>query len=332
MRLERLSLLNFKNITECELLPSEGINCIVGSNGAGKTNVVDAIHYLSMSKSSLPMTDGQSVLHGTDFFMLSGDYTTDGDMGVTVTCGFKKGGGKSLKFCGKEYERLADHIGVVPVVMVSPSDGALVVEAAEERRRWLNAFISQLDRTYLDATMRYNRILAERNTLLKQGECMMPELLDILDERLAEQGEKVAATRRDVLSRLAPIVERLYAAIAGAARGAGHVCAPSLWQKVIARCTHLRPDLAAYEKNRQALYEGLISMGYEVAKPDGAFYLFVKAPGGDANEFSDLAKKKDLLLVPGDGFGCPGYFRICYCVSYDMIQRSLPVFKELIKE
>ena len=215
MRLERLSLLNFKNITECELLPSEGINCIVGSNGAGKTNVVDAIHYLSMSKSSLPMTDGQSVLHGTDFFMLSGDYTTDGDMGVTVTCGFKKGSGKSLKFCGKEYERLADHIGVVPVVMVSPSDGALVVEAAEERRRWLNAFISQLDRTYLDATMRYNRILAERNTLLKQGECMMPELLDILDERLAEQGEKVAATRRDVLSRLAPIVERLYAAIAG---------------------------------------------------------------------------------------------------------------------
>lgn len=215
MRLERLSLLNFKNITECELLPSEGINCIVGSNGAGKTNVVDAIHYLSMSKSSLPMTDGQSVLHGAEFFMLSGDYTTDGEMGVTVTCGFKKGAGKSLKFCGKEYERLADHIGVVPVVMVSPSDGALVVEAAEERRRWLNAFVSQLDHAYLDATMRYNRILAERNTLLKQGEMMPQELLDILDERLAEQGERVAATRREVLERLAPIVERLYGQIAG---------------------------------------------------------------------------------------------------------------------
>lgn len=122
----------------------------------------------------------------------------------------------------------------------------------------------------------------------------------------------------------------LYAAVAGAARSAGHVCAPSLWQKVIARCAGLRPDLQAYDRNRKALYEGLTAMGYEMAKPDGAFYLFIKAPGGDANAFSEKAKEHDLLLVPGDGFGCPGYFRICYCVSYDMIQRSLPVFRALI--
>ena len=126
--------------------------------------------------------------------------------------------------------------------------------------------------------------------------------------------------------------KRLYAAIAGAARSAGHVCAPSLWQKVIARCTHLRPDLEAYDRNRKLLYEGLTAMGYEMAKPDGAFYLFIKAPGGDAGYFSELAKKKDLLVVPGAGFGCPEYFRICYCVSEDMIKRSLPVFAELIKE
>ena len=124
----------------------------------------------------------------------------------------------------------------------------------------------------------------------------------------------------------------LYAAVAGAARGMGHVCAPSLWQKVIARCASLRPDLDAYDRNRKALYDGLVNAGYEVAKPDGAFYLFVKAPGGDAVRFSELAKKKDLLLVPGDGFGCPGYFRLCYCVSYDRIIRSLPVFKALIEE
>ena len=123
----------------------------------------------------------------------------------------------------------------------------------------------------------------------------------------------------------------LYAAVAGAARACGHVCALSLWQKVIARCAHLRPDLAAYDKNRKALYEGLTEMGYEMAKPDGAFYLFIKAPGGDANEFSERAKAKDLLVVPGDGFGCPGYFRICYCVSYEMIQKSLPVFRALIE-
>ena len=123
----------------------------------------------------------------------------------------------------------------------------------------------------------------------------------------------------------------LYAAVAGAARACGHVCAPSLWQKVIARCAQLRPDLDSYDRNRKALYEGLTAMGYEMAKPDGAFYLFIKAPGGDANAFSEKAKQKDLLLVPGDGFGCPGYFRICYCVSYEMIQKSLKVFKELIK-
>ena len=125
--------------------------------------------------------------------------------------------------------------------------------------------------------------------------------------------------------------QKLYAAIAGAARISGHVCAPSLWQKVIARCAHLRPDLESYDRNRRALYEGLTAMGYEMAKPDGAFYLFIKAPGGDANAFSEKAKQKDLLLVPGDGFGCPGYFRICYCVSYEMIQKSLPVFEELIR-
>ena len=125
--------------------------------------------------------------------------------------------------------------------------------------------------------------------------------------------------------------QKIYAAVAGGARAMGHVCAPSLWQKVIARCATLRPNLAAYDRNRRALYEGLCAMGYEMAKPDGAFYLFIKAPGGDANAFSEKAKQKDLLVVPGDGFGCPGYFRICYCVSYDMIQRSLPVFRHLIE-
>ena len=126
--------------------------------------------------------------------------------------------------------------------------------------------------------------------------------------------------------------KKLYAAIAGAARGCGHVCAPSLWQKVIARCTHLRPDLESYDRNRKALYEGLTSLGYEMAKPDGAFYLFVKAPGGDAAAFSEKAKQKNLLLVPGDDFGCPGYFRVCYCVSFEMIQRSLPVFAQLLQD
>ena len=124
----------------------------------------------------------------------------------------------------------------------------------------------------------------------------------------------------------------LYAAVAGAARAGGHVCAPSLIQKVIARCVQLRPDLQAYDENRRLLSDALRSYGYEMARPDGAFYLFVKAPGGSSKAFSEKAKQSDLLLVPGDDFGCPEYFRICYCVSRDLIERSLPIFEKLIKE
>ena len=126
--------------------------------------------------------------------------------------------------------------------------------------------------------------------------------------------------------------DALYAAVAGAARAGGHVCAPSLMQKVIARCVGLRPDLEAYDRNRRLLGDALTAYGYEMAKPDGAFYLFVKAPNGSSKDFSEKAKLSDLLVVPGDDFGCPEYFRICYCVSQDLIERSLPIFEKLIKE
>lgn len=125
----------------------------------------------------------------------------------------------------------------------------------------------------------------------------------------------------------------LYTAVAGAARIMGHVCPPSLMQLVIGRCAGERPDLAAYDENRKLLYTSLTRMGYTCAKPDGAFYLLVKAPNGDAVAFSEAAKlRHNLLVVPTDGFGCPGYFRLSYCVSRDMIQRSLPAFRAMIEE
>lgn len=122
----------------------------------------------------------------------------------------------------------------------------------------------------------------------------------------------------------------LYAAVAGAARSIGHVCAPSLFQKVIARCAQIPPDLASYDRNRRTLYEALVEAGYQVAKPQGAFYLFVKAPEGDGEAFSQRAKERDLLIVPGKDFGCPGYCRLCYCVPYEKILKSIPIFRELI--
>ena len=124
----------------------------------------------------------------------------------------------------------------------------------------------------------------------------------------------------------------LFTAIAGASRTVGHVCAPSLQQKVIAQCVDVRPNLEAYDRNRTALYDALTSYGYRCVKPDGAFYLFVEAPNGSSKDFSDRAKAHNLLVVPGDDFGCPEFFRLSTCVSHQMVQKSLPVFKMLIEQ
>ena len=124
----------------------------------------------------------------------------------------------------------------------------------------------------------------------------------------------------------------VFAAVAGASRMLGHVCAPSLIQRAVAQCCDIMPDLEAYDVNRNLLYNGLTEIGYKCAKPQGAFYLFVKAPGGDAMAFAEIAKKKNLLIVPSDSFGVPGYFRLSYCVSKEMIERSLPAFKEVFLE
>ncbi|WP_295907250.1 DNA replication/repair protein RecF [uncultured Alistipes sp.] len=208
MYLEKISLLNFKNITQEELAFCPGINCLVGDNGAGKTNVVDAVYYLSMCKSSLQMTDGQSIRHGADFFLVEGRYSSDAGRREQVVCSFSRKGGKVLKRNGKEYDRLADHVGLIPAVIVSPADSALISDAADERRRYLNAFISQLDRAYLTALMRYNAVLAERNRLLK----MQPDetMLAIYDRQLVEHGNCIHARRREFAARLQPLVAEYY--------------------------------------------------------------------------------------------------------------------------
>lgn len=126
--------------------------------------------------------------------------------------------------------------------------------------------------------------------------------------------------------------QAVYAAVAGAGRAIGYVCAPSLLQAVIAKCADVMPDLTDYKINRELLFNALTDFGYKCAAPDGAFYLFVKAPNGNGNLFSETAKKKNLLIVPGESFGCKEYVRISYCVSTEMIKHSLPIFKELIEE
>lgn len=214
MILRRLSIVNFKNIASAAPEFSAGLNCFVGENGAGKTNVLDAVHYLSMCRSSLGMTDRQSVRHGEEFFVLEGEYTGSSDREWRVSCSFSTaaGGGKKMKCDGKEYERLSDHVGVVPMVMVSPADSFLISDAADERRRWLNSFISQLDREYLQALVRYNAVVAERNRLLK--ELYTPghtEILDVLDMQLARHGDRIHASRAEIIERMRPLVASYYA-------------------------------------------------------------------------------------------------------------------------
>lgn len=208
MYLKKISLLNFKNIAEDELSLCAGINCLVGGNGAGKTNIIDAIYYLSMCKSSLTMTDGQSMRHGADFFLLDGQFLSDKGKAETIVCSFSRKGGKVLKRNGKEYERLSDHVGLIPSVIVSPADGALISDAADERRRYLNAFLSQLDRNYLSALVHYNAVLAERNRLLKT----MPDetMLQIYDQQLSEPAKIIHAGRKELIERLQPIVADYY--------------------------------------------------------------------------------------------------------------------------
>ena len=213
MYLKKLVLINFKNIAQAEITLSERINCFVGDNGAGKTNVLDAVYYLSMSKSALTMTDGQSVRHGEDFFVVEGTYAGDSGSSDTVNCSFLRRSGKVLKLNGKEYDRMADHVGRFPVVMVSPQDSVLITDAAEERRRYLNAFLSQLDRDYLASLMRYNAVLAERNRFLKSSSD--EQMLQIYDMQLADHAARIYERRRDIIERMRPLVAEFYRQLSG---------------------------------------------------------------------------------------------------------------------
>lgn len=210
MILEKLTALNFKNIEQSELDFSANINCLVGNNGTGKTNVLDALYYLSMSKSSVGLTDGQSVRHGEDFFMLSGHYSLrDGEQRENVVCSFRKGGGKVVKRNGKEYERITEHIGLLPVVLVCPGDTALIQESGEERRRFMNAFLSQTDRRYLQALVKYNHLLQERNRLLKNSSGF-EEVIEVIDMQWVELGTELHRKRTDLVEKLSPAVQEYY--------------------------------------------------------------------------------------------------------------------------
>ena len=207
--------MNYKNIGEVTLDFSPKVNCFIGHNGVGKTNVLDAIHYLSFCRSSISNTDSQVIRHGEEFFMLEGRYATDEGEPEIVYCGMKRGTKKHFKRNGKEYRRLSEHIGLIPIVMVAPADNMIIDGQSEERRRLMDMVISQFDHAYIDHLSRYTKALQQRNSLLRQDEEPDASLLDVLEEQMGYEGECVFAAREAFVNELIPVFQRYYEAISG---------------------------------------------------------------------------------------------------------------------
>ena len=213
MILKRISILNYKNLEQVELDFSSKMNCFIGQNGMGKTNLLDAVYYLSFCKSATNPIDSQNMMHNQDFFMLQGLYATDGGDIEEVYCGMKRRQKKQFKRNKKEYSRLSDHIGLVPLVMVSPADSELISGGSEERRRFMDVVISQYDKEYLEALIRYNKALLQRNTLLKAEQEPDDELMNVWEEMMAATGAVVYRKRCAFIEEFIPTFQAFYSHI-----------------------------------------------------------------------------------------------------------------------
>ncbi len=208
MKIERLSVLNFKNIAQSELVFSPKINCLFGNNGMGKTNLLDAIYYLSFCKSHTNLPDSQIILHEQDFCVLQADYLLD-EKQEEIYCGIKRLHRKHFKRNKKEYDKLSDHIGLLPLVMVSPSDTDLIRGGSDERRKFVDMVISLYDKVYLQSLIAYNKALEQRNALLKSN-VGDNDLFELWDEQLVTHGHLIHAKRRQFLSEFLPVFKEFY--------------------------------------------------------------------------------------------------------------------------
>ena len=220
MILQKLSILNYKNIAEAQLELSPKMNCFIGPNGAGKTNVLDVVYYLSFCRSASNPIDSQVIRHEEPFCLIEGLYREDErlkmkDERLTISCGIKRGVKKSFKRDKKPYKRLSEHIGLIPLVVVSPSDTLLIEGGSEERRRLMDMVIAQYDRPYIDHLVRYNNALLQRNTLLKMEDAEPdPALLQIWEEQMADEGEQLYQRRKAFVEELTPVFQDYYRRIA----------------------------------------------------------------------------------------------------------------------
>ena len=219
MILKKLSILNYKNIREATLELSPKMNCFIGQNGVGKTNVLDAVYYLSFCRSATNPIDSSVIRHDEPFCVIEGCYIDEEGMWkdegdgspLMISCGMKRGTKKHFKRNKKEYKRLSEHIGLIPLVVVSPSDTLLIEGSSEERRHLVDIVISQYDRSYIDALSRYNNAHQQRNTLLKMEDAEPdPMLMDLWEEQMAEAGEQLYQKRSAFIEELTPVFQDYY--------------------------------------------------------------------------------------------------------------------------
>lgn len=213
MILKNISIINYKNIASASLSLSPKVNCFIGRNGEGKTNLLDAVYYLSFCRSESNPIDSQVIFHEHDFFVLQGEYLNDDGRVDNIYCGMKRGTKKRFKRNQKDYKRLSEHIGLIPLVLVSPSDISLIEGGSDERRRFMDIVISQYDREYMNALTKYNKALIQRNTLLKMEEEPDSELMRLWEEQMAAEGEQIYAKRNDFVSKLIPIFQFFYSKV-----------------------------------------------------------------------------------------------------------------------
>lgn len=215
MILQNISIINYKNIKQTSLELSPKINCFIGHNGEGKTNFLDAVYYLSFCRSSNNPVDSQLIRHSEDFMMIEGNYVHDGGSPEQITCGLKRGSKKSFKRNKKAYKRLSEHIGLIPIVLVTPQDTILIEGGSEERRRFIDLVISQYDHSYMEALSNCNKALAQRNALLKMDDEPDPSLMDIWEREMARNGEIIYAKRKAFIEEFVPYFQRIYERISG---------------------------------------------------------------------------------------------------------------------
>lgn len=213
MILKRISILNYKNLEQVELSFSPKLNCFFGQNGMGKTNLLDAVYFLSFCKSAGNPIDSQNICHDADFFVIQGFYEAADGTPEEIYCGMKRRQKKQFKRNKKEYTRLSDHTGFLPLVMVSPADSELIAGGSDERRRFMDVVISQYDKEYLDALIRYNKALVQRNTLLKSEQPVEEELFLVWEEMMAQAGEVVFRKREAFIREFIPIFQSFYSFI-----------------------------------------------------------------------------------------------------------------------